>query len=571
MASAMTIRELLVHLGVTTDSKKLKEFDEGLKYVKEGMTSAAKAAGWLSAGIGGVITGAGLLASQAADTSEMLTQTAETLGITTDALQEYRHVFDQFPVGAGYVAIAFNKVNQQAQNALRGSEALQKAFAAIGLRLGDLRGKQPDQLFEMIADGVAATTDPVKRLDALTQIFGDDLTTKISPALAGGAAGIRQLREQARAYGLVIDRDLIKRGNAAKAQFALLRAVVQSLRIEVGTQLIPVFLSAVNRALDWVKTHREWISLKIEDAVARIEDAMKELEKVVIALDKEVQERFGGWRNLLEQVAKAAVFAAGGRGLLALTRGFVALRMTVVGAKAALATMTPAAASLAATLGVAAAAALGLLLVIDDLAAFARGGDSVIGDLAAWVGLDDELMAALHDLAEAWRELKGTASEFARVLQEELGVELGPIGEFFKGLVKIAVKEWIDDIIGSIKALTSALRALSAAMKGDWAALGDSLGGLRDGLVGNTMLLGTASPTVGLGMQAVGWVADRLRMAQESRAPGSPSITNQSVAFGDTNIQGVARMSVPELEAMLFRLEGHRRRQTMSAFAGGPR
>lgn len=574
MANPTTIRELLVHLGVTTDAKALAEFDQGLAYIKAGMAQAARMAAGLAAGFTGLAAGMGYLANESADVASELTQTATALGLSTDAVQEYRHAFDQASIGAENVTPVFAKLSQQADATLKGSAELAGAFRTLGLSVSDLRNRKPDELFEAMADGAARVEDPVQRLNALTKIFGDGAAQTLAPALANGARGLRELREEARAYGLVMDEELIQQAAEAQSRFGLLRAVLRGLRTEIGLHLIPVVQEAVNWALEWFRANRLWLRLKIRESIEGIRRGFMELRRRALELNELVYERFGGWRNLLESAAKAVALLAGARGLLALVRGLMAVRQTVMGAKAALAAMT---ASAVVTLGLVvalAAAFVALVLAIDDLAAFYRGGDSIIGNLAKAVGLDDELMEALHEIIAAWRDLKAAVGEFVGVVRDELGPALGPLGEGLKSLIKIGVKLWIEDIIEAVEALTGAIQTLSGVIRGD---LEQTAKGLRNvakvGDITGAVAVAPALPMVGpqgqLAMRAGAWGLDWLRGVMDREQPAQSNV-NQSVTIqGHTwNVSGA---SVPDLEAMQHRIDEENRKHAMAVFGGGPR
>lgn len=60
-----------------------------------------------------------------------------------------------------------------------------------------------------LADAVKVNTDPTKRLQMLTGIFGDKLAAYLVPALQDGAEGLDAMAKQADELGLVMsDKDV---------------------------------------------------------------------------------------------------------------------------------------------------------------------------------------------------------------------------------------------------------------------------------------------------------------------------------------------------------------------------
>lgn len=564
---AKVIRSLLVRLGVKTDDKALKAYDKALDDVKSTMQGAAKVALALKVALVGAATGIAMAASGAADHAEMLTQTADTLGLTTDALQEYRHVFDQFPMGIDGVEKAFAKLNRSGQEALRGSDVQVKAWGALGVKLDELKGKDPGALFERLADAAAATHDPVKRLDALTSIFGDEMATKVAPALAGGAAGIRALREQARAYGLVMDKDLIARGNAAKGQFQLLRGVISAVRLEIGLHLIPVVLEVVNGILGWVRANRELLSQRIERAIEILTKRLRELRELLRRLDTLVQDVFGGWDKVLMGIA-------GGAGMFALLRALKGLATIITFIKALVTALAVAAGigfspMLLIVAGVVAwFVALGL--AVDELLTYFRGGDSMLGRFIDRFSEMEGVLGSTARFLRAWLELGRTVfgligqgasmvasavAEFAAWAAQSEIVQAGlqAVGEALEFWVLGPISDAIDLITELVEAFTLLLA-------------GDTTGALKSltegvGAIGRRNAERFAEPAAMVAGGLRGIASSVANNVDQSRTAVSNTVQHSFAPV--VNVYGGAASVGSEVEGLL--------RRSQSAVLGGDR
>lgn len=570
MAAPTTIRELLVKLGVVADTVVLQRFDKQLESAKDTMISAAKWASGLAAGLAGLFGVGAAAAVSAANHADALDAQARKLDITTDTLQEYRHVLSQAGLDAQGVDKAFSRLAKVQADVAAGSEGMTRALRALGVSARDLRGKKLDEVFEVLADGAAKARDPIERLQALSQVFGEELVQKIEPALAGGAAGVRALREQARAYGLVMSKETIERNKAATGQFQLLRNVVASLRLEIGSALLPVLLSMVNRMLEWLRVNREAISMRIEQAVIAIGDAFKWVEGKVEDLNEVVEERFGGWKNLLLQVGKAVVFIGSLRGLWLLAKGALAVKAAVGAMGAAIAAV-----GWPVTLAIGGAILLftGLSLAVDDFLAFMRGGKSVIGAFLAQFGVEEEVrndflefFRAIQELFEAvkigGRELAGVFKTALQPAFEAINPVLEKVLELVRELLKAIGVGMLENFRERIQEMTGGIRSLSKFLSGEERTS-------QRALEGAAVLLDNPLTNMTAGGWVLGALADQLRSTAAAQGVSQHNM-NVSQNFEGHTIHAPG-MDPQALAEELERRDAARRRQAWSFVDGGAR
>jgi len=155
--------------------------------------------------VGGVAAGAGAavfaLAKNSATAADDILNTANAIGLTTDALQQYRYVGIQAGLTTEEMDGALNKLTV---NLGKNFEEVDAALYQIGLSAEGLKAAGPDKALEYIAQGFKATQDPAKKAAVATAIFGKSSIRMVN-ALEKGSAGIADLRKEAGEIGYVMD------------------------------------------------------------------------------------------------------------------------------------------------------------------------------------------------------------------------------------------------------------------------------------------------------------------------------------------------------------------------------
>ena len=351
---------------------------------------------------------AGLAASTAQDIARFQ-RLGESLGLGTQGAREMAAVFQITGAEINDVSDALQTLSDYSLEAQKGTESFVEAFGQVGVAASDLRGLKPDQILEVLADGMARTEDVTKRAATASQLLGDDVGRKLLPLLIRGADGIRDLREEARIYGGVVSEEAAAASQELTTDLRRLRYVADGLRIRLGIALIPVLHDVTDGMLDWLDANREWLDEKIGHGVDALTHAFRAL------------------------TSPLGLAVTGIGGLLVAVRAAKAMRdlATAVGITSGLGfALTPL------------VGAAGLLVltyaVVEDLISAASGGPSVFADWADSMGVESEFRASLAatvDLIKAGYEF--TAAFDAAVLQlasDIGGIALAP----FKQIVDAA-------------------------------------------------------------------------------------------------------------------------------------
>lgn len=438
MAQPKTIRELLVKLGVTANTKPVITFDKVIKKAKDGATRFVKFLGVLS----GAATGAGAavlgLATHTALVAEEIGQAAQRVGLTTDQLQELRYAATSAGVEVNDLQGAFISQANNAASAAAGNEELIVLFRKLGVQIRDTSGKIRPQadLFVDIAEGLSKITDETLRTSMAAKIYGD-VGAKLMPLFLTGARGIDEYRKRAHELGIVLGRDAIQTSMEYTTILGETKTAILGVKNEIGIALLPMVRDAIQAMRDWIVTNREIVSEKIDLWAERLGRAIKGAGAVFREVDRVVQKTLGGWGLILVTATTAAggLFALLGSGLVlgaiaGVVSGLAAIGSLVGGGVLAGVTLlTGAIAGLIAWLAPLVIAFGAVYLVLDDLITYFHGGDSaigalldtmeqrggIIGTLAKWLRTAVDAMKSAYEwLGKLWERFKADPTGMLR-------------------------------------------------------------------------------------------------------------------------------------------------------------
>lgn len=244
---ATVLGSLLVSLGLES-----AEFDRGLDKARKGMRRAGKdfdkesdrmyraghKIGSSIKGIGtaAVAAGFGYISAQLQNAAEgslefasSLGETAQQLGVTSEALQEYRYAATQAGISQEEMDKALAQLTRRIGEAANGTKAQADAFKSLGISVKDANGNvlSAADAIPMVADALKGIENPAQRAAALTDLFGK-AGQKLEPLLSGGSAAVNELRSAAHKLGAVLSEDQIQKADETADKLAAINLVLKA-------------------------------------------------------------------------------------------------------------------------------------------------------------------------------------------------------------------------------------------------------------------------------------------------------------------------------------------------------
>lgn len=169
------------------------------------------------------------LVSEGLEYASSLGETAQQLGVSTTALQEYRYAASQVGIEQETMDNSLAKLTKSIGEAAAGSKKQAGAFSELGISLRDTNGKMitAGDAIPLIADALAKIPDPAIRARLETELFGKS-GQKLDTLLSQGAAGVNSLRNAAHDLGIVLTPQMIDNADDAADKMGKLKQVLSA-------------------------------------------------------------------------------------------------------------------------------------------------------------------------------------------------------------------------------------------------------------------------------------------------------------------------------------------------------
>lgn len=349
------VRELITRFAFNADTKKLKDFDNGI-------ASLAKTAKIAAAAIAATAAAAFGFSNSAAKVGDELAKTSRTIGFGIDALQKYRFALGQLGVDQSALDASLRIfVRTLGQVAERGSGPALDTLKQLGVSIFDINGNllSSEKLFRDVLKALSQVDSEARK-----SAFANDLFGRGSQALTlvSNINEVDRLTKRFEELGVAVTQDQASISEDFVDSMDELKRIIVSIKNEIGFALIPTVLKVVGGFKEWFIVNRDIIKLSFETAIQPIQSVFKAVSFLIIEVIK-------GF-NDLNPVVQAAIIAFGALGF-----AFIAPWIPLVGA-ITLAT-----------------------LAIDDFVNFFQGNDSIVGRvLQSWRNLLDEIIRLINKI-----------------------------------------------------------------------------------------------------------------------------------------------------------------------------
>lgn len=220
-----------------------KQLDSGLARAQSKLAAFGSAVGGAALGvaaIGAAAVAAGAKVgqflvsqlSQAVEHASELTDTAAKLGVSLKALQEIRFVGGRLGVEAGSLG---NGIKILERNLGQGK--ISKELASIGLSAEELKAMAPEDAFMAIADSLRLVENDAKFAGLAAKIFGRG-GQELTPIIRLGSEAIKQMGEEAKLMGAIIEDDTIDQLDTLGDRATDLKAAMDGLRAAASTGVV---------------------------------------------------------------------------------------------------------------------------------------------------------------------------------------------------------------------------------------------------------------------------------------------------------------------------------------------
>lgn len=237
----------------------------------------------------------------AADRMGDLADAADSIGITTTALQELRYAAQMSGVQQDTLQQALVVLSKNLGDAAGGGSAAKDSLNALGLSASQLTSVPLPKSLEIIADRIAAVENPMQRATLAADLFGKS-GVKMINMLSEGSDGLARMREEAQAMGVVIDENIIRQAQEAGDKLDAMSSVISANLSVALINLAPILISTAQAIAGLTAAANDFLfgQMNADNAfvaaaqyagqykgqVQEIADAYKEVGQAELALSK---------------------------------------------------------------------------------------------------------------------------------------------------------------------------------------------------------------------------------------------------------------------------------------------
>lgn len=219
----------------TAYTRKLqKDFDNGRKVVNKYGNSI------LAVGTTGA-AGFAALAQKSIEFADRTAKTADKVGVSTDALQEYRFAANQSGVATNTLDMGLQRFSRRLGEAAQGSGELLGVLEENNIQVRDSTGnmRANEDVLNDLANAISGAESEQEALRIAFKAFDSEGAAMVN-MLRGGSSGLDEMRGRARELGLVLDEDLLRNAEKANDQLDILGKVVSVNISNALLQLSPL-------------------------------------------------------------------------------------------------------------------------------------------------------------------------------------------------------------------------------------------------------------------------------------------------------------------------------------------
>lgn len=251
----------------------------------------------------------------AARADEIITESMVT-GLSTETIQKFQYAENLIDVSYSTISSTLTKLTMNMDKARDGNEALNEAFASLGISVTDSAGnlRSSEDVFYEAIDALGQIDNAAERDAAAMEIFGKS-AKELNPLIEQGSQALRDLGAEAEATGYVLDESQIAKLGQVDDAYQRMQLSIEATKNELALQFAPASESALTLFADLMHTAGEALaqSQLIEnlatiigsllDMFASVGDLITQIPLFTVALDA-LRIALGAVANIIDAVSR---------------------------------------------------------------------------------------------------------------------------------------------------------------------------------------------------------------------------------------------------------------------------
>lgn len=240
---------------IMVDNKKanesISETDSRASKLVHGFKKGIKTAAVMGTALTGMAVAGGTalfgMANKAAASGDRVDKLSQKIGMSRKGFQEWDYILSQNGMSIESLQGGMKKLNNTIDDAIGGSKTAVNAFGRIGISVDDLKGKSPEQVFEMTVKALQGMPDGAEKAALANELLGRS-GSELMPLLNGSSKSVDELKAKAKELGIVLSDDSIDASVKFTDTLDSLKRSLGAVVTKVGVAVMPI----MQKAADWV-------------------------------------------------------------------------------------------------------------------------------------------------------------------------------------------------------------------------------------------------------------------------------------------------------------------------------
>jgi len=239
-------------------------------------------------GIAGA-TGMGVFIKKSLESADAVGKAADVIGISTDALQEYRHAARLAGVSTELMDNSFKAFSKRVGEARNETGALVTFLKKFDEQLlKDIQtSRSTEEALDLVMDRMGRTASQTDRAALAAAAFSRSGLV-LSNIVKDGAAGLVRMRQEARDLGIVMDEKLIRESERANDELEKLTRVLKVQFTSAAAGLAPDIAKIAQYTTDWWKANQNLVKTDIAGYVQKTKDSLISIKNFYDSFPDEV-------------------------------------------------------------------------------------------------------------------------------------------------------------------------------------------------------------------------------------------------------------------------------------------
>ncbi|KYN82213.1 hypothetical protein ATY36_13815 [Vibrio cidicii] len=215
--------------------------------VSKTVSIAAKATAAAATAAAGALA---LVYNQQAAIIDQTAKFADRIGISTEALTQFRHASELTGVGAKNLDMSLQRMTRRIAEAAQGSGEAAPALKQLGLDAKQLGEMTPDKQLYVLADAFTQVESQSERVRLAFKLFDSEGVGMVN-MLAGGSAGLRSMADEADRLGITLSRVEAAKVEMANDAMYKVGVTTTAIKQQITTQLAPIVAALADEFLNY--------------------------------------------------------------------------------------------------------------------------------------------------------------------------------------------------------------------------------------------------------------------------------------------------------------------------------